>query len=110
MKNTKTLQQVINETREELKEKLKHYAEHVLYEDARGHEPDEGVINDFLSWHTSTFKAFIEAEMAYLEEMKKEISKRCDDYSEKLDEKICFDDGFSEAMEDQITHLKQIKL
>ena len=35
---------------DDVNEKLANFAEHVLYQDARGHEPDAGVIRDFITF------------------------------------------------------------
>lgn len=130
MKKTKTPQQIINEAREEFEKKM-------FEETASNDEPVIKIStgngpfayrhankSDILSWHTTTLKAFIEAEIERLESKKEKlphIPRLCQnqnglDYCGTCEQ--AWEDcscparntGFKKAIDDQIIHLKQIKL
>ena len=109
MKETNTPQQVLQRAREEFEKKWKRLWLH------DGNLPVENYTSceeEILSWHTTTIKAFIEAEIERLEGMKKEKSIEWRNGivpSDGLSPTEAFTNtGFNSAIQDQITHLKEL--
>lgn len=111
MKETKTPQQILDQAREEFEKDVCEVRE---YNGAKLWYWRNASLNDpnmlptpleLFSWHTSTLQAFIEAEIARLEGIKRRDTVRL------LDGQVVtpyIDEGYNQAVNDQITHLTQL--